>query len=42
MIDTIFASEATGGYNPTMVVVPLDGEDVTKGMVGYLTLGVAA
>lgn len=39
--DSIYSGEATDGYNPIMSVVPLDGTDVTKGMVAYLTLGVA-
>jgi len=41
-VDSVYSSEDTAGFDPVMVVVPLDGEDVTKGMVGYLTLGVAA
>lgn len=39
-IDSVWADEATVGFSPLMQVVPLDGEDVTKGMVGYITLGV--
>ncbi|KAH8595955.1 Intradiol ring-cleavage dioxygenase [Bisporella sp. PMI_857] len=39
-IDSIWASENTAGFSPLMSVVPLDGEDVTKGMVAYITLGV--
>ncbi|KUJ19056.1 protocatechuate 3 [Mollisia scopiformis] len=41
-VDSIYSSEDTAGFDPVMAIVPLDGEDVTKGMVGYLTLGVAA
>ena len=41
ILDYVYAGEATDGYNPVMSVVPLDGNDVTKGMVAYLTLGVA-
>ncbi|KAH6665022.1 dioxygenase [Halenospora varia] len=41
-IDTIYAAESVNGFNPIMSVVPLDGEDVTKGMVAYITLGVDA
>jgi protocatechuate 3,4-dioxygenase beta subunit len=39
-IDSIWASENTAGFSPLMSVVPLDGEDVTKGMIAYITLGV--
>ena len=39
-IDTVWADEATAGFSPLVQIVPLDGEDVTKGMVGYITLGV--
>lgn len=39
-VDSIYADELVGGWNPVMSVVPLDGEDVTKGMVAYITLGV--
>jgi hypothetical protein len=38
--DSVYADEATDACNPVMSVVPLDGNDVTKGMVAYLTLGV--
>ncbi|TEA10707.1 hypothetical protein C8034_v008901 [Colletotrichum sidae] len=41
-VDSIFAQELAGNWNPNMVVEPLDGEDVTKGMVAYITLGVEA
>jgi hypothetical protein len=41
ILDSVYSGEATNGYNPVMSVVPLDGNDVTKGMVAYLTLGVA-
>jgi protocatechuate 3,4-dioxygenase beta subunit len=40
-VDSIFAAEA-GDWDPAMAVVALDGVDVTKGMVGYITLGVEA
>lgn len=38
----MYASENTAGFDPVMTVVPLDGVDVTNGMVAYITLGVAA
>lgn len=40
MADMVYPMEAASGYSPTMSVVPLDGNDVTKGMVAYLTIGV--
>jgi hypothetical protein len=36
--DDIYPAENIAGFNPIMSVVPLDGENVTKGMVAYLTL----
>ncbi|KAF6833037.1 hypothetical protein CPLU01_05833 [Colletotrichum plurivorum] len=41
-VDSIYAEEQSGSWNPLMVVEPLDGEDVTKGMLAYITLGVEA
>ncbi|KAI9041336.1 intradiol ring-cleavage dioxygenase [Aspergillus affinis] len=38
--DHIVPKSFQGGFSPIMSVVPVDGEDVTKGMVGYITLGV--
>jgi protocatechuate 3,4-dioxygenase beta subunit len=39
-VDSVWPSEDIDGYNPLMQVVALDGEDVTKGMIAYITLGV--
>jgi hypothetical protein len=39
-VDSIYAGETVDGWEPTMAVMPLDEEDVTKGMVGYITIGV--
>ena len=39
-VDSVFSQDTAGGYNPVVSVVPLDGKDVTKGMVGYVTIGV--
>ena len=39
-VDTVFSQGFGNGYNPVVSVVPVDGEDVTKGMVGYVTIGV--
>lgn len=39
-VDSIFAGETGTGWNPVVQVEPLDGTDVSKGMVGYITLGV--
>ncbi|KAF4637561.1 hypothetical protein G7Y89_g543 [Cudoniella acicularis] len=41
-VDSIYAAEAMDEFNPIMSVIPLDGEDVAKGMVAYITLGAAA
>lgn len=38
-VDSVF-SEVHNGYSPVVSVVPVDGQDVTKGMVGYITIGV--
>ncbi|KAI9923723.1 hypothetical protein ASPWEDRAFT_120956 [Aspergillus wentii DTO 134E9] len=38
--DSVYSQDTEGGYNPVISVVPIDGEDVTKGMVGYITIGV--
>lgn len=41
-VDSIYAGETKAGWDATMDVVALDGSDVTKGMIGYITLGVEA
>ena len=38
--DSIFSQDAEGGFNPIVSVVPVDDEDLTKGMIGYITIGV--
>ncbi|GAT30076.1 hypothetical protein RIB2604_03300480 [Aspergillus luchuensis] len=38
--DLVFPYDTAGGFNPVVNVVPMDGKDVTKGMIGYITLGV--
>lgn len=38
-VDSVF-SQVNNGYNPVVSVEPADGKDVTKGMVGYITIGV--
>ncbi|PWY95355.1 protocatechuate 3,4-dioxygenase beta subunit [Aspergillus sclerotioniger CBS 115572] len=38
--DNTYNNENTGGYNALVSVVPMDGEDVTKGMIGFVTIGV--
>lgn len=39
-IDSIYSGETANGYNPIISVVPLDGENVENGIVGYITIGV--
>ncbi|KAB8201341.1 aromatic compound dioxygenase [Aspergillus parasiticus] len=38
--DSVFSQDTEGGYNPIVSIVPADGKDVTKGMIGYITIGV--
>lgn len=38
--DNLFSFGMDGDYNPVVSVVPIDGEDLTKGMIGYITMGV--
>ncbi|PSR82750.1 dioxygenase [Coniella lustricola] len=38
--DSIFSDGFAGGYDPVISIVPADGLDVTKGMIGYVTIGV--
>jgi hypothetical protein len=37
---SVFSEDIANGYNPIISIVPIDGNDVTKGMVGYIALGV--
>lgn len=39
-IDTVFAVDTVGGYNPVVSVVAADGENVENGMIGYITMGI--
>jgi hypothetical protein len=39
-VDSVFSQDTDGGYNPVVSIVPADGEDVTNGMIGYITIGV--
>lgn len=39
-IDDIYASESANGWDPTLQIVPLDGENVENGIIGYITIGV--
>lgn len=38
--DSFFPMDLAGGFNPIIHVVTVDQENITKGMVGYITLGV--
>ncbi|KAJ5923555.1 Intradiol ring-cleavage dioxygenase core [Penicillium verhagenii] len=38
--DTVYGDDTDNGYNPVISVVPIDGNDLSKGMVGYITVGV--
>ncbi|KAH8655794.1 protocatechuate 3,4-dioxygenase beta subunit [Xylariales sp. PMI_506] len=39
-IDSIYQQESENGYSPIISIVPLDGENVENGVVGYITIGV--
>ncbi|EOD44191.1 putative protocatechuate -dioxygenase beta subunit protein [Neofusicoccum parvum UCRNP2] len=39
-VDSIYSEETKNGFDPVLDIVPLDGSDPTKGMVGYITIGV--
>lgn len=39
-VDSLWPLGAATGWSPNFHVEPLDSEDVTKGMVGYITLGI--
>lgn len=39
-IDSIFAAEIANGFDPNLQIVPLDGENIENGVVGYITIGV--
>jgi protocatechuate 3,4-dioxygenase beta subunit len=41
-IDSIYIQESANGYNPIISVVPIDGENVANGAIGYITIGVDA
>lgn len=38
--DTVFPEDLEGGYNPVVSVVPVDEDDLSKGLIGYITIGV--
>ncbi|OTB00329.1 hypothetical protein M426DRAFT_66087 [Hypoxylon sp. CI-4A] len=38
--DSIIAQASAGGFSPVLSIVAADGEDITKGMIGYVTMGV--
>ncbi|KAJ5685842.1 hypothetical protein N7536_008461 [Penicillium majusculum] len=39
-VDMEFSKGETNGYNPVVSVVPVDDDDLTKGLIGYITIGV--
>ncbi|KAJ5291130.1 Intradiol ring-cleavage dioxygenase [Penicillium angulare] len=38
--DSVFPYDTAGGFSPIINVIPVDGHDITKGMIGYVTLGI--
>ncbi|CAI7675865.1 unnamed protein product [Penicillium discolor] len=39
-VDMEFSKGETNGYNPVVSVVPVDDDDLAKGLIGYITIGV--
>lgn len=39
-VDSIYASETANGWDPNLQIVPLDGENIENGVIGYVTIGV--
>ncbi|KAI0123293.1 dioxygenase [Xylariales sp. AK1849] len=39
-IDSIYSGETVNGWDPTLSIIPLDGENVENGVVAYITIGV--
>ncbi|KAF7905422.1 uncharacterized protein EAF01_005943 [Botrytis porri] len=38
--DNYYTGGFAHGNNPVMDIVAVDGEDITKGMIGYITIGI--
>lgn len=38
--DNYYYGGFANGYNPVVDIIPVDGEDITKGMIGYITIGI--
>lgn len=39
-VDSVYASDFVGGYNPVIDLWAADGEDIANGVIGYITIGV--
>lgn len=39
-IDDIYAGEMRNGWDPSLQLVPMDGVDISNGVIGYITVGV--
>ncbi|KAH9897129.1 protocatechuate 3,4-dioxygenase beta subunit [Xylariomycetidae sp. FL2044] len=39
-VDSIYAQQSANGYDPILSIVPMDGENVENGVIGYITIGV--
>lgn len=39
-VDSVYSEGFQNGYNPVIDIVAADGEDITKGMIGYITIGI--
>ncbi|GLA22388.1 hypothetical protein AnigIFM63604_004223 [Aspergillus niger] len=38
--DSVYPEDLEGGYNPVVSVVPVDENDLSRGLIGYITIGV--
>lgn len=39
-VDDIYAGETANGWDPSLQLVPMDGVDISNGVIGYVTVGV--
>ncbi|KAK0487778.1 Intradiol ring-cleavage dioxygenase [Armillaria novae-zelandiae] len=39
-VDSIYSEASVNGWYPELAVIPIDGEEYSKGIIGYITIGV--
>ncbi len=39
-VDSIYLEASVNGWFPELAVIPIDGEEYSKGIIGYITIGV--